>query len=363
MKTAAIAGTLYGNEWQTIYDSGSLVADASTITISNLDGDLDKEYRLILYGVNNGGNTASFFRFNSDSGSNYGYQRIYGAGAGTAADRNTAVTAIMFGNSNTTGQVWFCEAIIYAKSGYARTVITKEVRDISGTTVGPIMVYGQVWNNTSSNITSITINSLNANTFGVGTRAILLRRADRDASTIGKMGRVNTYGKVKGCFQRIYENTLSAAATTLDIPSLEGNTDIVYGLICRFKNDYNGSSNYFIRPNNDTGANYGRQGMYGINTSAGAYQATGETELFITACDTMSSLAQSNTLIFAKSNYLRTFITQEEQTASGNTIGALALVGGVWNNTSSNIVSLRLYANQTNGLGVGTHIELWAYRP
>ena len=142
-------------------------------------------------------------------------------------------------------------------------------------------------------------------------------------------------------------------------PSLDGNTDEEYRLLCRFQNDYNGSSNYLIRPNNDSGSNYGRQGMYGINATTGAYRNTAESNLFLSACDSLNSLAQLDTLIYAKSGYSRTFITTEVQTVAGTTITGVSMIGGVWNDTSSNITSLVVYCNQTNGFGVGTSIELW----
>jgi hypothetical protein len=140
---------------------------------------------------------------------------------------------------------------------------------------------------------------------------------------------------------------------------LNGNTDEEYRLVCRFVNGYNGSTNYFIRPNNDTGANYGRQGLYGLNTTPGAYRNTGETSVFLTASDTLNYTAQVDTLIYAKSGYARTFISNEVQTVGTTLVTAVAGVGSVWNNTADSMAGITLYANQTDGIGLGSSIELW----
>ena len=64
-------------------------------------------------------------------------------------------------------------------------------------------------------------------------------------------------------------------------------------------------------------------------------------------------------LIYAKSGYTRTVLHSSIYYASGTTVTGLEVRGSSWNNTADNITSIVIGASTTNGLGVGTSIELW----
>jgi len=157
---------------------------------------------------------------------------------------------------------------------------------------------------------------------------------------------------------KIYENILSSAATSVTISSLDGDTDEEYRLIIRTVNGYNGAVNYLLRLNNDTGSNYGRQTINGSGSSVTAARLvySGALTGYI---ESLNSLSLVNTIIHAKSGYIRTILTELNTEISGTTIGYLYLIGLSWNNTADNITSLVIFADQTNGLGVGTSIELF----
>jgi len=353
MRVGNIDGLLGAEIWQTIYDSGELSSAQTSITISNLDGDNDKEYRLIVRTTNI---NALGVLPNNDTGSSYGQQLLWGNISTAYAARYTDPTGLVGGIGS--GFALY-DIFIFAKSGYIRTSIDKHAATISGTTVGLISINGCVWNNTTDNITSLVLTS-NGTQFGIGSRIILMKKSNSTSKM--KTGNLNVQGKVKGTFQKIYKTTLTSAATSVTISGLDGNTDQLYRLIIRTVNGYNGAVNYLLRLNNDTGSNYGRQTINGSGSSVTAARLvySGALTGYI---ESLNSLSLVNTIIHAKSGYIRTILTELNTEISGTTIGYLYLIGLSWNNTADNITSLVIFADQTNGLGVGTVIELERYTP
>jgi len=160
---------------------------------------------------------------------------------------------------------------------------------------------------------------------------------------------------------KIYESILSSAATSITISSLDGDTDEEYRLIFRGVGGNAVSCYYFVRPNNDTGSNYGVQLLYGYNVSVGAIRDTLEAGINLDYGATIdqNSIIFSTLNIQAKSGYLRTTIGKSAVNIATTSVGLIELMGNSWNNTTDNITSLVILADQTNGLGVGTSIELF----
>jgi hypothetical protein len=152
------------------------------------------------------------------------------------------------------------------------------------------------------------------------------------------------------------------ARTIINISGLNGNTDVEYRLICRIVNGYNGGANCLLRCNNDTGANYGRQEVNGNNATAGATRSTNHTGIYFANCDALGNVSQGEIKLYAKSGYIRTAILNRSCAIATTTVSIIQLAGYSWNNTADNITSLVVLADQTNGLGVGTSIELYARR-
>ena len=168
---------------EVVYDSGELTATATSITISNLDGNSDKEYTLIsrvIQGIASGSETYSLFPNNDTTAGNYGTQTITGSNASATANRLTSNTRGLggyygIGQLGGIGQTLFSQDIIYAKAGKVRTCLHKEANQISGTTVDTVMQGGSVWNNTIDNITSLVIQGSAANDIGIGVGLSSLR--------------------------------------------------------------------------------------------------------------------------------------------------------------------------------------------
>ena len=344
--------------WTVAYDSGELAAATTSITISGLNGDVDEEYQLIIRKI--GGSAAAcdlrIFPNNDTTAANYGRQTLYSLDSESGASSDTAF-ANGLGLSNTTDQnkIDLYDISINAKSGYIRTSINKMTNNISGTTVIFTFLTSLVWNNTVDNITSFVISSDVTNGIGIGSRIILLKKVK--LTTGIKTGKLNIQGSIKGTWETIYSNTLASAATSVTISNLTGNSDVLYRLRMRVVNGYAGTITVAIRPNNDTGANYGYQRIYGENTTVAASRDTGNDKIY-TLNTSNTSVASAEELFYAKAGYVRTFLSQDVENAIETTIGDIVLKGQSWNNTADEITSLVIYANQANGLGIGTEIIL-----
>jgi hypothetical protein len=362
--TSNIKGNLYTGGWQLIYEN-LLTSAATSVTISGLDGNTDKEYKLVTRIVNgyNGGCGYALW-LNNDTGSNYPFQILYGSNA-TASAAQSTTAKIILGNSDAINKISQSDTLIYAKSGYVRTSISKQARSISGTTVSEIMLLGQCWNNTADNITSMVIGEESgyANCLGIGTHILLFARRIKQSTQLE--GSLELYkGKLQaGVMQTIYETTLTEAATSVTISGLDGNTDILYELECRFVNGYNGNTVYSGLANNDsTSSNYGRQSLYGESSTAGASRSTSAGRIFATYCSALNEIAMLEGILYVKSGYVRTSLVKEIRSITGTTVYTLQFHGYCWNNTADNITSLVILADQTNGLGIGTYIRLKALR-
>ena len=361
MRTGSIDGILGMGGFQTIYDSGELASAQTSITISNLDGDNDKEYFLIARIINgyNGG-TFYYARPNNDSGSNYGFQMIRGADSTTYASRFESDSLSDIGYSASLNSLTLSETLLYAKSGYIRTAITKLAQSIVTTTVTGIKLTGQVWNNTADNITSLVIFADQSNGFGIGSRIILMKKSNSTSKM--KTGNLNVQGKVKGTFQKIYKTTLTSAATSVTISGLDGNTDQLYRLKVRHISNA-ASSNCGIRPNNDSTANiYGVQDLNGTNTTSQAARTTYNLGYFGYNASASGNICLYDMLLYAKSGYIRTALVDYTENIATTTVNDIGIKGMAYNETATNITSLVILNNNTDGLGIGTVIELEAYR-
>jgi len=359
-----IKGNLYTGGWQLIYEN-LLTSAATSVTISGLDGNTDKEYKLVVrhIGGYDGGNSTIYLRPNNDSGANYGYQRLVGQDSTASALQGTANQFFLNINSGCAlNELHLSEHLLYAKSGYVRTLVSKAAEKISGTTVNSICLIGQSWNNTADNITSLVILANQTNGMGIGTHILLF--AKRIKQTTQLEGSLELYkGKLQaGVMQTIYETTLTEAATSITISGLDGNTDILYELECRFVSNFSGgASGIQLRFNNDSGTNYGQQYCYGNDSTAGAGRDTPVDGLQIGHCSSNGWSSFVNALYYVKSGYVRTGLINTINSIYATTNTTIVLRGDVWNNTADNITSLVIYGN-TNVLGIGTYIRLKALR-
>lgn len=156
---------------------------------------------------------------------------------------------------------------------------------------------------------------------------------------------------------KIYENNfVQTTATTITITGLDSSVDKEYRLFSRLVNNYNGGCNCIARLNN-VSTSYGYQYING--GEANVIAGRGTTDGFYLASDTALGQVDTATIIInAIPGYVRTAIFEATYTAYSTTAGSLYLEGLSWNVTS-NITSISISTDQTNGIGSSSSITLW----
>jgi len=158
--------------WKRVYQN-TLVGATQSVTISGLDGDTDILYWAIIRVVV-GTFITIYLRPNNDSGSNYGYQSLYGRDTNTFALRQTTSSGLVIGDG--VGNDVLFKGLLYAKSGYERTLNGESMTGVTGTTINTTYKIDSVWNNTASNITSLVVAASVANGLEGGTFIELWKR-------------------------------------------------------------------------------------------------------------------------------------------------------------------------------------------
>jgi hypothetical protein len=146
-------------------------ANATDYDVTNLDGDVDMEYFIIVKIVNQSGGAANYsIRLNNDSGTNYGFNEIHGSGGSAGSSEGTGQTALGIGKSSNDGRRSFFQGWMYAKSGDLRYLSGVHTRDINGDDIDEVRTEVGTWVNTTDKITSLRFHSDAANGLGIGTR-------------------------------------------------------------------------------------------------------------------------------------------------------------------------------------------------
>lgn len=356
MKTGTIDGKV-DQLWQVVYDSGELGAAATTINVTGLEGDTDEEYYIITRFINAYAGVCSVqLKINNNSDNIYGRQII--AATGASINPSRSVTNLGFGvGAADDGECSFSYALLKAKSGYGRTFHELRAYLIDGTDVNDLITQGAVWDNTVDEITSLNFNATETDGFGVGTRIIILKKVDGTSGM--RTGELDVQGSITGAWEKIYENELTGATNSVTVSGLAGNTDQVYKVITKFRNNYNGTTQFYILLNNDSGANYGVQEVLGQDSTASASHFTALTYFGQTASYTQYNLSLTESLIYAKSGYTRTMLTNDCMDLGGTTILRAISRGFSWDNSGDELTSMVFTTDQTDGMATGTVIEVW----
>ena len=159
-------------------------------------------------------------------------------------------------------------------------------------------------------------------------------------------------------WQLEYETTITSATQTVTISNLTGDTAEVYKIVVFLKSDSNEGAYYTLRPNNDSGANYGVQTIIGEDSVIYATRSTTETGLDFVSTDA-GKVAYATFLLYAKSGYVRTIIKEKNGSINGTTINSVGICGCSWNNTVDEITSLVFTTNKSEAYGIGSYIALY----
>ena len=155
----------------------------------------------------------------------------------------------------------------------------------------------------------------------------------------------------------IYE-MVPKGATSLTIPSLTGNSDVLYRLRARVVNGYNGTSIVGVRPNGDTAGNYGYQNLRGISTGVDASGGAVIDLVDFCVCTALNNISSAEMILYAKSGYVRTAIHETVLDVNGTGVLGISLYGHSYTDTATEITTLVIYASQANGLGIGSSFSL-----
>lgn len=356
MQFGNLSGLINGTE-QIVFDyevTGSAVGSIATGSV--LNGNEDEWYTIIILGKAAGTISGIFAKLNNDGAANYGYRGIYSQSTTVADTATTAETMGMFLCQPSSGNISFSVSKLHAKSGAVRLMKTVIADDISATTVTTLYNYGQVWSDTSNNLTNITFDCPSGTFIAVGTRVIILKSNNFSSGT--PTGTVTT-PYVKGSWIRVASSVLGSPASSITFSGLDGDRDVVYYLAGSAKAS-GGTINSSMIINSDSGTNYGRQNLDAATTSITAARVTG-----LAAIDgfyaTSGNYCFLEEILFSKSGFVRPVIKSMAFDVSGTTVAGIESNGQVWNNTGSNITSLAI--STANNFATGSQLDLYALRP
>lgn len=150
-----------------------------------------------------------------------------------------------------------------------------------------------------------------------------------------------------------YEVTGSAVSSINTGSILNGDVDGWYTIIIMCVSG--ADATHYIRPNGDTGANYGFLGTYAISTTVASASATGGTGMWAGYNKTSKSSLSVFTM-YAKSGAVRLGNATCASSINGTGVELLYGICSVWNNTADNITSMKIEPSRANGFGVGTRV-------
>jgi len=166
-------------------------------------------------------------------------------------------------------------------------------------------------------------------------------------------------GTVQGIWHEVYDEILTEAATSITISDLDGNSDILYMIRAKIVAGAGGTIDFALRPNNDSGANYGRQWVLGENDVVTAGRQTNAIRIFLLDSTAENQLGYGKIMLWAKSGVNRLAMTDFGYRAAVETIGRVAPCAQIWNNSTDNITSLVFAADTASGFGIRSQITIY----
>lgn len=167
----------------------------------------------------------------------------------------------------------------------------------------------------------------------------------------------NLQGLINGTEQIVFDYEVTGSPiSSIDTGNiLNGDEDGWYTIIARQIPAI--TSQITCRLNNDSGANYGRRGIYAENNLVIDESGTGMTGINLSPNTVAVDYYDfSVTKLYAKSGSVRLIQSIQTSRNAGTFIEELATYGYVWNNSIDNITSMNFISNQGAGFGAGTRI-------
>jgi len=339
-----------------LVDKITLTANAQNVTFSatgdgqfkhDVNGNTDERYILICRILNNSGGGPTYTLKPNNLTTNQQTESVAVSGGVVTG---TVTSDILFISTASTSL--FINSDIQAKTGFERLIHSRTVASAAGDDLQRMS--GSVWNDTSTNITSLVISSSLAN--GLGTNSVfeLYRiRALRPVVLTKAIGSLEFLDRIE-----VTANTTSvtfgATGNGQLLRALDGDVDEEY--VCRYRFVKNGNPVYSLQPNGiATG-----QSFEAVVSAGGVASASALTELRITGASVGAEEYHGEFRLHAKTGRPRRFKTADTGIdTSSFDVSFYVNGGGAWSDTSTNVTSLVIASSLASGIGIGSTFELY----
>lgn len=349
--SVASGGGSGGSGALTFISQQTLGAAAASVTFSTIPQTYEDLILVVDAGsvLNNGTTTAVLgLQFNGDTGNNYMFTMLGTYGAGTGFSNNSAATNSMgvgLDNSSGTAGVPFSFNHIEI-ANYTSATRKSAIGQFSGYQGNVGILQGTAsgnWTGTAA-ITSLTIVDRNGNNFAAGSKFTLYARVKN-----GDSGNDPT-------LYLIHDQTLVSNAATYDVTNIpQTYEDLV--IMVESRQDTGGLIEGYVRPNNDTGANYDgyAENRFGTTTQ------TDKARIFAseqsTATAGLYAVSEATIFGYSKTNRFKTWLSK----AAWITDNFEDRGSGTWKSNAA-ITSLRFFPGANNFVA-GTRIRVYGRKP
>ena len=358
MKYGLLENPTEGNTlYEVVHDSGEFGSVLNDYTVSGLDGDTDEEYIVFFRGRNDVAAPANFYIIlNSTTVANSHHrQYMRGDGANSTAARPAAGSVVIIGRGEVQYDLMWSRIHIFAKSGRQRTGEVNFANTISGTIVDRIQSTAFLWSNSTDNLTSLKFTSGDPNALGIGTRIVVLKRTTLVSGT--KTGIIETPAKIRGAWELVYENILSAPSAGIIGATVDAG-DPIY-MIDTYVISTTGSTNVVLLRFTGSGStNHGFQRLEGVSTAEVASANTAWNWIYMGRGTGVGYVTWNRTYAYVGSGYSKTTIGEYSAQVSATNVREWGIVGGVLNDTSAN-TAITVQTGQTNGAAAGSWGRVW----
>jgi hypothetical protein len=163
----------------------------------------------------------------------------------------------------------------------------------------------------------------------------------------------------------ISEIDVSTASNQVDITGLNGDIDMEYKILAKLTSgNASGGGYYALRPNGDaTAGNYDGKSVSGDGATPASSGLAPTIGVFFGYSSSLSSVAMVEISVLAKATSVRVFAGDiVNDIISGLISSSVGKMYYTWNSPGTNITFFRIVSPNTNGIGAGSHIEIWARR-
>lgn len=156
----------------------------------------------------------------------------------------------------------------------------------------------------------------------------------------------------------IFDFTVTgAAAQNITLSPVNGNEDTAYFIMFYFVNAV-AATNFYVRPNNDSGNNYENALLQVLNASVVGVGTDPDTGLRIGGTSADIHVLVGDAVLFAKTGQIR--FMQSRAYRYGQQL--FQHIDSAWDDAVTNITSLIFNASLADGFGIGSWVKVWKIR-